>query len=60
MLELGMRVSRIAKVVERIDAGAWIILAGSREVLEWFADRPVPTFALFGRLNSKSKCNGFA
>jgi DNA-binding LacI/PurR family transcriptional regulator len=49
MLELGMRVSRIAKVVERIDAGAWIILAGSREVLEWFADRPVPTFALFGR-----------
>lgn len=49
MVELGMKVSRIAKVVERTDAGAWIVVSGSREVLEWFAQSPIPTFALFGR-----------
>ena len=49
MVELGMKVASIAKVVERIDAGAWIVQAGSREVLEWFAERPIQTFALFGR-----------
>lgn len=49
MVELGMKVSRIARMVEGIDAGAWIVIAGSREVLEWFAGRPIPTFAIFGR-----------
>jgi DNA-binding LacI/PurR family transcriptional regulator len=49
MVEQGMNVRRIARNVERIDAAAWIVVSGSREILEWFAERPVPTFALFGR-----------
>lgn len=49
MLELGMDKRRIARLVEREHADAWVVLAGSREVLEWFASQPIPAFALFGR-----------
>jgi DNA-binding LacI/PurR family transcriptional regulator len=42
-------VKRVARMVEKDDADAWVIMAGSRPVLEWFAARPVPAFALFGR-----------
>ncbi|MCX6872445.1 MAG: substrate-binding domain-containing protein [Verrucomicrobia bacterium] len=47
--ELGMEVRRVARLVAKTEADAWIVCAGSREVLEWFAAQPVPTFALFGR-----------
>lgn len=50
MGELGMKVSRIARLVEQTEADAWVILAGPRDVLEWFAARPTPAFAIFGRL----------
>jgi DNA-binding LacI/PurR family transcriptional regulator len=46
---LGMDVGRVARLVKDTKADAWVVLAGSREVLEWFAGQPVPTFALFGR-----------
>ena len=49
LLELGMDVARIARFVRQTEADAWVIAAGSREVLEWFCARPVPAFALFGR-----------
>lgn len=49
--ELNFDVKRVARMVEKNDGDAWIILAGSRPVLEWFAAREVPTFALFGRQN---------
>jgi LacI family transcriptional regulator len=39
---------RVAKFVRKTRADAWIILAGSRGVLDWFAQQPVPAFALFG------------
>jgi DNA-binding LacI/PurR family transcriptional regulator len=38
----------VAALVRKTKADAWIILAGSRGVLEWFASQPVPAFALFG------------
>ena len=50
--ELGMDVRRVARLVARTEADAWIVCAGSREVLEWFAAQPLPTFALFGRRRS--------
>jgi len=50
MQELGMDVNRIARFVSATVADAWIVVAGSRGVLEWFAKQPVPAFALFGRL----------
>lgn len=40
---------RVARLMAGTDAGAWIVSAGSHDVLEWFAAQPVPTFALFGR-----------
>ena len=42
-------VKRVARMVEKDDGDAWVIQAGSLPVLEWFAARPVPAFAMFGR-----------
>ena len=47
--QLGMDVERVARFIQDTDMDAWIIVAGSRGVLEWFADQPLPAFALFGR-----------
>ncbi len=47
--ELRMDVGRVARVVRQTEADAWVVSAGSREVLEWFATQPVPVLALFGR-----------
>lgn len=52
LYDLGMEVPRIARLVEQTPADAWIVIAGSREVLEWFAMRKTPVFALFGRRHS--------
>lgn len=49
MLELGMNVSRIARMVQAMKVDAWIVNAGSREVLEWFSKQVTPVYALFGR-----------
>ncbi len=49
MTSLGMDPARIAKMVESSGADAWIILAGSSNVLEWFSKQDFPSFALFGR-----------
>ena len=49
LLEMGMDVKRIARLVEKSEADAWVICSGSREILEWFAQQPTPAFALAGR-----------
>ena len=49
LMELKLDLSRIRRVVEDTPADVWIILAGSREVLEWFSKQSKPAFALFGR-----------
>ena len=49
MSELGMNTDRLADYVEQTEADVWVIVAGSRPVLEWFSAQPVPAFALFGR-----------
>jgi DNA-binding LacI/PurR family transcriptional regulator/DNA-binding MarR family transcriptional regulator len=47
--ELGMDVLRVARIVLQSEADAWIVIAGSREVLSWFVGQSIPVFALFGR-----------
>jgi DNA-binding LacI/PurR family transcriptional regulator len=47
--ELGMRLPRVARLVEETHADAWVICAGSTGVLTWFANQPLPAFAMFGR-----------
>lgn len=47
--ELGMDVPRVARFVQQNTADAWIVTAGSRDVLSWFCEHSIPAFALFGR-----------
>ena len=49
MSELGMNVHRIARMVENTGADAWQVMAGPREVLEWFSARNLPVIGVFGR-----------
>jgi DNA-binding LacI/PurR family transcriptional regulator len=49
LLKLGMNVGRVARLVARAEADAWVVVAGSREILEWFAQQPTSALALFGR-----------
>jgi DNA-binding LacI/PurR family transcriptional regulator len=49
LMDLGMKVSRIARMVEHTDTDAWVVFSAPQEVLEWFVVHSVPTFALFGR-----------
>jgi len=46
---MGMEVKRVAALVEQSGADAWVVVAGSRDILEWFSRRGVPVFAVFGR-----------
>ena len=48
LLDLGMDGKRVARLVGQTAADAWLVLAGSREVLEWFGAQTMPSFALFG------------
>lgn len=52
--ELGMDVNRVASLVGQTNADAWLVIAGSKEVLSWFANQSLPTFALFGRWGDSS------
>lgn len=49
LVELKMDVGRVARLVESTPADAWVVFSGSRDVLEWFADHRLPTFAFAGR-----------
>ena len=50
--QMKMDVNRVARLVQKTEADIWIIIAGSREVLSWFAQQPKPAYALFGRYAS--------
>lgn len=49
MRGLDMSLQRITNFVSRAEADAWIVVAGPRKVLEWFAEQKTPALALFGR-----------
>jgi hypothetical protein len=49
LLELGMDVKRIQRLVAASEADAWVVISAPRAVLEWFSTQPVPALALFGR-----------
>ena len=50
LTELGMEPERVKHLVQKTDRSAWIVVAGSREVLQGFASESIPAFALFGRI----------
>lgn len=47
-----MDVDKVAALVRRSAADAWVVMAGARAVLEWFAAQPIPVFGLFGFFRS--------
>jgi len=47
--DMRMDLNKFAKYVGANKADAWLVWGASREVLEWFAARPQPAYALFGR-----------
>jgi DNA-binding LacI/PurR family transcriptional regulator len=51
LAELKENLSRISRVVKAVDADAWIVLAASRAVLEWFIAQPFAVYAFGGRFH---------
>jgi len=49
LIEMDMKVERVAKLVKSTRADAWVVVGGSRDVLGWFSKQGIPAFALFGR-----------
>lgn len=49
LTELKMDVRRLARMVGKTEADAWVVGAGTREVLQWFLQQKTPAFALSGR-----------
>jgi biotin operon repressor len=49
LYELGIDIRRVARVMETTEADAWVVMAGTRELLEWFMTQNKPALALFGR-----------
>jgi LacI family transcriptional regulator len=44
-----MNVRPLARMVKKTEADAWVVGAGTSEVLEWFMQQKIPVFALYGR-----------
>lgn len=48
LMELGMDLKRVRRMVGETKADAWIVHAASREIYDWFAGRPFPVFGFLG------------
>jgi DNA-binding LacI/PurR family transcriptional regulator len=58
LTELKMQLPRIERLVAETRADAWVICAGSLEVLTWFEKQPLPAFAMFGRRRELKMAGG--
>ena len=54
LMELGMKPERVAKMALQVKTDAWVVIAASSDVLEWFEAQPIPAFAMFGRFSRRS------
>jgi hypothetical protein len=48
LTDLRMDVGKVAALAQGSAADAWVVVAGSSGVLQWFAAQPPPVFGLFG------------
>ncbi len=48
LMELGMDLGRIQRLVAKTKADAWIVHAASRDIYDWFAVQPFPVFGFLG------------
>ena len=49
-LDLGLDSTRIIRMVRQTKADAWLVAAGSLDLLKWFSASPLPVLAIGGRL----------
>ncbi|MGD7652533.1 MAG: substrate-binding domain-containing protein [Verrucomicrobiales bacterium] len=49
LTELKMDATRVERLVNQTNADAWVVVAGSTEILGYFSKKQIPVFALFGR-----------
>lgn len=49
LIDLKMKLSSVQQIVKQERCDGWLIVAGSRSILEWFSQQSTPAFALFGR-----------
>ena len=49
LTDLGGNLRRLARMIKDTGAHAWVVIAGSGEVLQYFEQRQIPVFALYGR-----------
>lgn len=52
LLDVKMNLGRVKRLVAQEEADAWVIFAGTREILSWFAEEGPPAFAYGGRRRS--------
>jgi DNA-binding LacI/PurR family transcriptional regulator len=52
LVDLGMNVGRVARMVEHAETEAWVVFSAPQDILEWFVDHSLPSFALFGRFRN--------
>jgi DNA-binding LacI/PurR family transcriptional regulator/DNA-binding transcriptional regulator YhcF (GntR family) len=50
-MDFGMDTSKLERFVKKTNVDAWIIMSGSKQILQWFVNHSIPTFAIFGRMN---------
>ncbi len=60
LVELNKDVKRVARMVGATPADAWIVFAGSENVLEWFGEQPFPVIAYAGQYPRDMKVAGVA
>ena len=55
---LGANEKRLAALITRHKADAWVLQAASLEVLRWFESRRIPAYAMFGRRRTVNLAGG--
>ena len=48
LTDIGDDIRRLARMIKAAEADAWVVAGGSKEVLQWFVQRQIPAFALYG------------
>lgn len=55
LTELGMNKNKIARLVRSTEVDCWVVESALHDVLTWFSEQDIPTFALYGRYDTNMK-----
>ncbi len=48
---MNMNPKRVAQAISKHDVDAWVVVSGSKSLLEWFAGQPFPILSFFGNFS---------